>query len=263
MRFVHALTAVAAVTIAAPAVAQSQFDGTWKIDTSSAVLPTKPVELSLDGATFSCASCAPAYSVPADGAFHPVAGQPYFDETSVTVVDPNTVKLAYRQKGKPVETLTETVSGDGKTMTYTDVDTSAPSGKPITTEGSLTRLTAGGEGAHAISGSWRNDRITSASDDALTMTIAAKGDTVSFTQPSGYHYTATLGGPPVPIVGDQANTMAAIKKSGPRSITETDSRDGKPVSTWAMTVEPDGKTMQVDSHNLLRGTTSHFKAFKQ
>lgn len=36
----------------------------------------------------------------ADGVFHKVAGQDYFDEAKVTVVDPMTVRYAYRKGGR-------------------------------------------------------------------------------------------------------------------------------------------------------------------
>ena len=55
-----------------PAVAGS-IDGTWKADIDSIQFDQKPDEYLLKAGQYSCKSCASAYTVAADGAFH--AGQ--------------------------------------------------------------------------------------------------------------------------------------------------------------------------------------------
>src|SRR5690348_11141647 len=61
----------------APATAAS-IDGTWKADIDSVQFDQKPDEYLLQAGQYSCKSCVPSYTVPADGAFHPVS-LPYAD----------------------------------------------------------------------------------------------------------------------------------------------------------------------------------------
>ena len=51
--------------------AAGDINGTWKADINSVQFDTKPDDYLLQAGTYSCKSCTPAYSVPADGAFHP------------------------------------------------------------------------------------------------------------------------------------------------------------------------------------------------
>lgn len=260
MRYLSLGAALAVLMCAAPAMAEGPFDGTWKIDAASAQLPTKPYVMTLADGGYGCTSCVPPYSVPADGAFHAVTGQPYFDEAAVQIVDPQTVKMSFRKSGKLTDTETETVAADGKTMSFDDIDTSAPTGQPLETKGTMTRVADGAAGSHAAAGSWRADKLPTMSDDAMTATITTDGDNFTFSQPTGYHYTAQFGGAAVPIIGDQAGTMTMVAKKGPRTIVETDMRDGKAVSTLTMTAAADGKTIDFVGEDKLRGTTTRFKA---
>lgn len=260
MRYVYLGAALAVFVCATPAMAEGPFDGNWKIDAASAQLPAKPYVMTLADGVYGCTSCTPPYSVPADGAFHAVTGQPYFDEVAVQIVDPQTMKVSFRKGGKSTDAETDVVAADGKTMTFDDIDTSAPNGQPLETKGTMTRVAAGAAGSHAAAGSWHADTMPTMSDDALTATIATDADSFTFSQPTGYHYTAQFGGPAVPIVGDQAGTMAMVAKRGDRTIVETDMRDGKAVNTLTMTATADGQTIDFVSENKLRGTTTRFKA---
>src|SRR5262245_26722888 len=112
------LVSLAALTVATPAAAQSVFDGSWKSDITNAQLPDKPFVTTLNNGNYTCDSCTPPYSVAADGAFHPVKDQPYYDELAVRVVDAHTVTYQGRKGGKDVYTETDTIAPDGKTLTY-------------------------------------------------------------------------------------------------------------------------------------------------
>ena len=45
------------------AMAQSDFDGTWKIDLAKSVMPTKPDVLLLQNGAYQCKSCVPIVSI--------------------------------------------------------------------------------------------------------------------------------------------------------------------------------------------------------
>jgi len=96
-------------------MAQSSFDGTWKIDLSKAQMPKKPDVLLLQNGMYECKTCAPAISIKADGDDHPVSGHPYFDTMALKVVDDHTVQETQKKAGKVVATSKTVVAADGKT----------------------------------------------------------------------------------------------------------------------------------------------------
>jgi hypothetical protein len=73
------------------AMAQSAFDGTWKLDLKTAQFPKKPDVYLLQDGMYHCKTCVPSIDVKADGQDQKVVGQPYFDMMSVKVVDDRTI----------------------------------------------------------------------------------------------------------------------------------------------------------------------------
>jgi hypothetical protein len=262
MKLTHVASGLA-LAFALPALAASLFDGTWKADVATAKPPTKPDVLLLQDGVFTCKSCVPSFTVKADGAFHPVTGMSYTDEIAVKVNGPQAITETDKLKGKVINTSTFTVAPDGKTALLAFTDTSAPDGKPTTGEVKQKRVAAATAGAHAVSGSWQTTGYGKFSDSGLTATYALVGDTLTMKSGNGYHFSAKLGGKPVPIVGDTANAMAAVRKTDANTIEETDSINGKIVSVATMTVAPDGKTAKVDFDNRKQGTKISYTMTKQ
>jgi hypothetical protein len=249
------------VAVATPAFAASPIDGTWKTDLSSIQFTDKPDVLLLKGGTYVCSSCAPLFSVKADGAFHKLVGIPYIDEASVKVIDANTVEEVDKLKGKIVSTQRTSLSPDGKTLSIHWTDSSAPDGTVSRGDATQTRIAEGPVGSHAISGSWRTANVANISDAVATMVLATDGDILSMKTPNGYRYDAKLGGAPAAIIGDNADTKASVRKVGD-SYEETDWRDGKIVSVYTMTPTTDGK-LKIVSENKLRGTTTTLMMVRQ
>ncbi len=81
--------------------------------------------------------------------------------------------------------------------------------------------------------------------------------------PTGESYQARIGGPAVPIHGDSAGTMIAVRRLGPATLQETSMRGGKTVSVTTMTLARDGKTMDVVNENKVQGTRMSYKSKKQ
>jgi hypothetical protein len=241
----------------------SPFTGTWKADVKSAKLPTKPDQYLLKGGTYSCSSCTPAIKLAADGQFHPVTSDGYYDEMRVAITDPNTVSYATRLKGKDVGTSTDTVSPDGKMLTSAWRSVNAANGTPVEGSATWTRLSASPAGAHAISGSWRRAAVQSVSDAALSLTLDDTGKGLKLSTGTGESYDAVYGGPAVPMIGDPASTMVRVARIDPRTIVETGMRDGKVTYTYRMQVAPDGRSMTVLSSNKRSGNQTTFIAYKQ
>jgi uncharacterized Zn-binding protein involved in type VI secretion len=244
-------------------MAQSSFDGTWKIDVSKAQMPKKPDVLLLQNGMYECKTCAPAITIKADGDDHPVTGHPYFDTMALKVVDDHTVEETQKKAGKVVATSKTVVAADGKTATFEFNDSSDTNAAPVTGNGTMTRVAAGPKGSHAISGSWRTTSYGNVSDNALTFTYKVDGDMLSMTSPTGQSYNAKLDGPDAAYAGDPGTTTVSVKKLGKNGIEESDKRNGKVISVAKMTVSADGKTMTIAVNDMLRGSTSSFVATKQ
>lgn len=255
-----ALAGLLAVTT--PVFAQSAYDGVWKADLASAQLPDRPYVVSLHDGTYTCTSCVPAYTVPADGQMHKVEGFDYWDEIAVRVIDDHTVDDAQKLKGRAVGTSRSRVSDDGATLTTSWTDTSSPDGVPVTGENTMTRLAPAPSGAHAMSGSWKNAAVANISDASLTATLRLADGVFSFTSGNGYSYVAQVGGPAVPVKGDLAGATATVRQLADGSIEETDHINGEATSVMTMTPAPDGSiTVKID--NLKVGTTTTYKIVKQ
>ncbi len=250
------------LALAMPAFAASPFDGTWKGDVASAKLPEKPDVFLLRNGVYTCKTCVPPYSVKADGAFHPVKGQPYFDAASVKVVDAHTTIETHRKKGKVMNTVTATVTPDGKTVHFVFKDMSPPNGKVVEVKGSQTLVAPGPKGSHATSGTWKNDKVESVSDAGITMMLKDDGKSFTMTTPAAISYTAAYGGPAVPIKGDHGGTYAKVAKPDAHTIVETDVRGGKTVGIYTMKIVSDG-VMAITSEDTQRGTKTEFTAKRQ
>ena len=247
-----------ACALASPAMAAS-IDGTWKVDLKSAQLDKKPDVFLIKDGMYHCVTCKPALDIKADGAWHKVPGHDYYDEAMFKVVDAHTTREAYKKKGKLVSEGTTTVSGDKLTYDFTDLSAA----KPVNSKGSAVRVGKATPGVHLMSGSWRNSSVDSVSAAGMSLTYKTSGDMVMFSMPSGVAFTAKLGGPAVPIKGDNGGTMAAVKMAGPNTLIETDTRGGKTVSVMTTVVAPDGKSQTVTVDDKKRGTKSVYTLMKQ
>ncbi len=225
----------------ATAAGAASIDGTWKGDVSSVKFEQKPDEFLLQNGKYDCKSCIPPVSLAADGAYHPVASHAYYDEESVKVVDPHTVQMSTKLKGRETGHSTMKVSGDGKTLTIDWTDTSVANAKPNTGSFEENRTASGPAGSHALSGSWTPAKIASVNQEAITVTIKADPDMLHLSSPTGISYDAKLDGTPTPIKGDPAGATASVKKLSDNSYQETDTAGGKAVNVTTFTLGGDGK----------------------
>ena len=234
-------------------------NGTFKVDLASLKFGGPPSEYVLKDGTWTCASCVPPLTTPADGQFHAVADRPYFDSMSVTVVDDRTVDIHRKKGGKDASTVNIQVSEDGKTLTSKFKDMTTP-GKTVEGSSTATRAGPASAGAHAVSGQWMTDRIGDYSEEALDISFQIDGDTVTSTS-QGQTYTATLGGPAVAIENDTGGTTVKVERAG-AGIKETYMRGGKEVGIATITPSPDGQSISYSSTDPRDGTTTDFTANK-
>ena len=257
-------SALLALVIASPALADSPFDGTWKGNPASATLDVKPDEFGIVGGTYSCMTCLPPFSVKADGAFHPVKDKPYWDELAVRVVDDHGVAYQYRKGGKVVAETTQTVSPDGRTLLNVSSNTNNAAGTKIDYRSTQLRVGAPVAGAHLISGAWKVDPGASqVSDSGVTLTLKVDGGMLHLTSPLGETLDARIGGAYAPNVGDPGKTMTKVAMPAPNRLVMTDMRGGKVVQIATYTVAADGRTMTSEWHDPRDGSKGTFKIAKQ
>ena len=242
-------------------LAQTPFDGTWMTKLDTAKFPTKPDKYSLKDNMYECLTCVPKVSVKADGNDQKVTGHPYYDTMSVKVVNASSIELIQKKDGKVMFTDSETVSSDGNSLDEKFTDSSGT--QPVTGEVTSKRVTPGAPGSHAVSGSWRTEKVNSVSNNGLTVTYQGTENGLKMSDPNGNSYDAKFDGKDYPINGDPGHTMVSLKRIGDDTIEETDKREGKVVGVSRMTVSKDGKSIQVQFTDKQRGTTTTFTMEKQ
>jgi len=244
------------------AMAQSAFDGTWKVDINKADFSKKPDVYLLQNGMYQCKTCVPPIDIKADGQDQKVTGHPYYDTVAIKVVNDHQIEETDKKGGKTVTTSTITVSPDGNTLTAEFSDSSNTNGAPVTGKGEATRVAKGPAGANMISGSWRTTKMENISDNGIMWTFKVSGDELTMTTPTGQSYTAKLNGTDAPYKGDPGTTSVSVKSMGKNTVEETDKRDGKVIYVNKMTVAADGKTMNIVAEDKLHGTTARFVATK-
>ncbi len=129
------------------AMAQSAFDGTWKMELNKAQLPKKPDVFLLQDGIYHCKTCVPPIDVKANGQDQKVTGQPYFDTVAIKVVDDRTIQEIDKKNGKIVITSKTTVSPDGTKASFEFTDGSNTNAAPVTGKGESARVAKGPAGS--------------------------------------------------------------------------------------------------------------------
>jgi hypothetical protein len=244
--------------------AQSAFNGTWKIDMSKVDFPEKPDVFVLQKGIYTCKSCAPPYTIKADGKDHIVRGHPYFDTVAIKVVDDRTIEETDKKAGTVVANSHSSVSGDGDTLNFSFVDNSNTNGgPPVSGRGQATRVAKGPAGSDPISGSWRTRAIQGLSENATIFTYKVSGEEITMVARTGQTYTAKLGGPDAPMSGDPGVTSVSVKMIGTNTLEETDKRKGRVIGVFTMTVAENGKSAKGSFDDKLQNRTTGFVATKQ
>lgn len=251
-----------ALLIPTSVLAAGPLDGTWKTDVASSVVKRKPVVYKLKDGVFSCETCAPAYSVKADGTDQPVKGRSYSDTISVTVTDPNNIKLTGKLGGKPAFTSAISISADGNTLTSSFNQTNAGS-EAITGTQVATRKGKASKGDSPITGKWDfSAPAKGLPDAALLVTYTTSADGVQMKW-NGQSYDAKFDGKQVPLSNDPGNTMVSIKKVSDHEIIETDYRMGKKVEVTDTKISADGKSGTVVDKDLRTDSVTTYTINKQ
>jgi hypothetical protein len=245
--------------VPAAAFAASAFDGTWKLSLQHYQLSKKPVVLLLINGEYTCKSCLSPTTIKADGTDQKIAGDPNRDAEAVTVVDANTVTAVNKLGGKAVASLKFVVARDGKSAER--VATSLVGTEPTVYTLRVARIADAPAGAHALSGTWREAKMLSASGPGTLVTYGMSDD--GFTMSSnGQSYTAKFDDKSYPVAGDPSKTKVTLKKVSDTEVVESDRQRGKVVETLDMTVSADGKLIHVVDTEIHDMRVSHYDLTK-
>ncbi len=254
------LASVFVMALPLSAWAQSPFNGTWRMNLSSAQFKDEPDVFALENGEYTCSSCIPKIAVKADGADHKVAGDKDYDTLAVKQVDDKTVQFTRKKAGRVVSQSTDTVSPDGNSLTVEFKDY-RQEGQPMNSQTLFTRAAPGPKGTRAISGAWRTAKVENVSEHGLTMTLKSTTDGMSMDLPFYREsYEAKFDGKEYPVKGEAGGTVS-LKKVNDNTILETRNRDGKFLALNEITVH--GNTMSVISRDLRGNTMMSFIADKQ
>jgi hypothetical protein len=231
------------------AIAQSNFDGTWKIDVSTLPFPKGPFEWLLQDRMYQCKSCTPPIKVPSDGKDHTVTGHAY-DTISVSIENNFVVEETEKKNGKVVSFETFSLSADGNTVT------DAFAGWKVV----MTRVVAGPLFSHPLSGIWRPLRLDSDSEKPLLIVYKFEGDYLNMSRPTGESFRAKLDGADFPYHGDPGITAVSLKLIDANSFEETDKFNDKPVSIIRRTLAADGRSMAIEVRDFQTGVVTRLSA---
>ena len=243
-------------------LAQSAFDGNWRVDLQSGQFSGKPSVQSLKDGVFRCDTCVPKIEVKADGQDHERKGDPYADTISVREINDHSIETITKKGGKVVGKDTDTASDDGSTLT-SEWSFVSESGQQGNGKAVAKRVGAAPAGANKVSGSWQQEKVENASESIMTITFKSTDDGLSMSNQVGASYTAKFDGKDYPYKGDPGVTSVSLKKIDKNTIEETDKRNGKAIAVVRLAVLPDGKTMTVDGEDKLAGQTFKWKATKE
>jgi len=249
--------------LSAHAVAQSPFDGTWRLDNSDSQPSTVHYDYLLQDGVYHCTTCDPPVVVRADGQDHQITGESCYDTVSVKIVDDRTTEETDKSNGRIVGTFRLAVNPDGKTATGEWTESCNAKGDVVAGQDIMSRVAEGPRGAHAISGSWKISKRLNRSDNALLITLKLEGDVFSFADPTGQHYKAKLDGTEAHFEGDLSGTVVSVKRIDEQTIQETDKHEGKVVEVTRFAVSTDGRTLTITQEYKSNATSRQFIAHKQ
>jgi hypothetical protein len=243
----------------APLLAQTRFDGTWKMKMDTLRFSGAPEEYFVANSMYQCLSCVPKVDVKVDGTDQIAAGhENYYDTIAVRVLDGRSVNFLFKKLGKPVALSKETVSADGRTMVEEFQNLGGK--EPVTGKAGFVRVGDAPAGSHALSGKWQMRSIRNDTQAGTLTTYRSIPNGLRISD-GGDSFEAKFDGKDYPLGRDWLTTVS-LTLVDENTLQETDKHQGEIMTVSRMTVSRDGKTMAVESLDNQRGTTMTYTAEK-
>lgn len=221
----------------ASALAQSPWNGTWKLDQSKSHMTGTTYTLSKSGNMYHYKGAAVDYDFACDGKDYPI-----FQGSGRTVSchdTPTSLDTTVKQNGKIVATIQRRLEPGGNR--YSMIRTrSLPGGGTAIDKSMVTRV---GQGSGII-GTWKMTSTTSNTPDVMILKV--NGNTMSVEEPNSHQtWEGKLDGTPAPDRGPNVpnGIMITRKSEGPRKIVSDVSIGGKLVNHFEDTLSADGKSI--------------------
>jgi hypothetical protein len=251
------------LSCSALALAQSPFDGTWRVVAGSDQFPSKPDVYLLQRGIYHCPTCTPPLEIKANGQDQRISGEACYDTVSVKVLDDHTTEETDKRDGKTVATSRMTASSDGNTATVEWSESCNVKGDVIKAKKIMKRVAKRPPGSHAVSGSWQTIRYLDMSENAKVATMKIEDNTFYFADPAGQSYAAKLDGTDTPIQGDLSHTVVSVRRIDSNTVEETEKRNGKVTGVAQIKVSADGRTLTWSGGDKAKGTGWQFVAEKE
>lgn len=247
---------VALLCASAACLAQSPFNGTWHTNLAQTKFSRKPKSFYIGHGWYHCVSCHPAFTVPADGTFYAVSGQP-FDMIRVSIDNPHAITVTARRHGNMAFKQTRTVSSSGRLLTVKTTVYPPSGSKPMHYTAVCRRQGSVPSDVQPTSGKWITERV---SGSGMTTTLKVTSKQIAVSSPSGESFTAQFNGKKYPVTGSDYFNQVSLKRINAHTIEATDLRNGKVVEKDRMTVH--GNTLIVAATREPSGRTTTFVAHK-
>lgn len=218
----------------------SPFAGVWTIQPEQTKFSLRLLSLVVDQHGYKRTSCRAPLDIPADGSDHSVTTDALFDAMSARVLDGSRVEIAHKVEGKVTWKGLYKVAPDKHSMTLDFTDTSAP--EVVSGVLHYTREDGVTPGLHAISGTWRPEKLEKLSKNALTVTFRDTENGLAMTAGDGRSYDAKFDRQYYPYQGDAAKTVVSVGRPSPTTLQINRKHDGQLVEVSRVTVSEDGQT---------------------
>jgi hypothetical protein len=174
---------------------------------------------------------------------------------TVTISGPRTI-VTHIVSPALERTTTMTAAMDGLTARYVSIDHRPGISTALRTEYLARRMAAGPAGAHPVSGTWQGVKYVAVPELVRTTTLRVTGDRFSYSTPLGTSFTARLGGSAVPLRTTSGSDLrVAVRRTGPRTITETVTRGGEIVAVRTFKLSPDRQSLEIATTDPATRTT--------
>jgi len=234
MRTLHPVCLFALTFVTAPLIAQSPWNGTWKLNQAKSHMTGDTYTLTKSADKYHYDGGSVQYDYACDGKDYPTFG----GETVSCEESPTTLDSTYKQNGKLVQTTSRQLDAAGKTYTSTSTYMRPDGGKTVT----KTTFTRVGQGT-GMAGTWK--RAATSSDHVGTFTMQVNGNSVHYASPEEHAtWDGTLDGTPAPVKGPDIpnGLMVSEKLEAPNKMVSEAAIGGKVIGRAEDTLSADGKS---------------------
>ncbi|HEV2578708.1 MAG TPA: hypothetical protein VGU25_15995 [Acidobacteriaceae bacterium] len=234
LRAIHPICLLALAFSAIPALAQSPWNGTWKLNQAKSHMTGDTYTLTKSGDTYHMNGGSFQFDYACDGKDYPIFG----GETVSCKETPTTVDSVYKQNGKTVQTTKHQLDASGKSYTSISTNMLAAGGTTV----SKTTFTRVGQGT-GFTGTWKS--TSTSTNHVETFTLAVNGNSLHVDVPEEHvTWEGKLDGTPAAVHGPNVpdGVMISEKLEGPKKMVSDVTVDGKHVSHSEDTMNADGKS---------------------